>query len=402
MSERRRRLFLIVLVGALTASVAAVVDWGGPWPALVVLGTGIVAGEILELRPRGRAALPLSIAVIVVLTRSATRPEFWIVVASAEVIAAFVRMGAYGLKQRAGIFLARMLEAGASLGAFLVVRELLVDSDPRVRVLCALAAAAIAPILVADFLQALRTRTLPPLYLGRSADLALVTSAMLMAISERGIEGQVNLGLWGPVLFSIPLLAAWYSFERLGTARHTYEQTIEALSLAPELGGLSPRGHAERVADLAVALGRQVGLGGEALEHLRIAALLHHLGSVCLDTPAEGALRWDDVAMTSAEMLRATPALAPAGDVVAASTRPHRAPTLPYAADPVTPTTALSAQVLRIASEFDDATGGDTDGVVVANALQRFYAGPAYIYDGRVLLALERVLERRGIAVARV
>jgi len=400
MSERRRRLVVVVLAGALAAGVAAIVDWGGPWPALIVFAAGIVAGEILELRPEGRAALPLSFAVFVVLTRGATRPEFWIVVASAELIAVFMRTGAADATRRISLFVARMLEAGAALSAFLVTRELLINSDARVRVLCALAAASVAPILVADVLQAIRSRRLPPLYLGRSADLALVTSAMLMAISERGIEGQVNLGLWGPVLFSIPLLAAWYSFERLGAARHTYEQTIEALSLAPELGGLTPPGHVQRVADLAVAMGRDVGLNRDSIEALRVAALLHHLGAVCLDQPEDGAQRAGDIAQSSAQMLRATAALTPAGDVVAASTRPYRAPRMPYAAsEPVGPSTALGAQVLRVASEFDDLTGGDTDRIVVANALQTFYSGPAYVYDGRVLGALERVLSRRGIAL---
>lgn len=396
-SARSRRLVVVAALGAFVAIVAAVVDWGGPWPALVVLGAGVAAGEILELRPEGRAAIPLSIAVIVVLIRSASRPEFWIVVGSAEVLAIFLRPVTTSMAHRIGLFVLRMVQAGAALSAFLVVRELLVDGDIRIRVLCALTAASIAPILVADVVEAIRTRRLPPLTAGRSVDLALVTSAILMAVSERGIDGQVNLGLWGPILFSIPLLAAWYSFERLSTARHTYEQTIEALSLAPELGGLSASGHSQRVADLVVEMGRELGMNREAVERLRVAAMLHHLGAVCLDVPSDGLLDWTEVAASSAAMLRATPALTPAGDLVAASPRSHRAPRLPYAAEtPVTATTALGAQVLRVASEFDDLTAGDTDRIVVANGLHTFYSGPGYLYDGRVLGALERVLERRG------
>ena len=80
---------------------------------------------------------------------------------------------------------------------------------------------------------------------GRSADLALVTGGMLMSVGYRGIGGLEGMGLWGPLLFSIPLLAAWYSFERLASIRRTYEQTISALSVVPELAGLVRAGHAD-------------------------------------------------------------------------------------------------------------------------------------------------------------
>ena len=50
---------------------------------------------------------------------------------------------------------------------------------------------------------------------GRMADLALVTSATLMAISAMGVDGSGGMGLWGPAVFTIPLLAAWYSYEHL-------------------------------------------------------------------------------------------------------------------------------------------------------------------------------------------
>ena len=68
-----------------------------------------------------------------------------------------------------------------------------------------------------------------------------------------GVEGHGGMGLWGPAVFTIPLLAAWYSYEHLALIRRTYDQTIRALGAAPELGGMVRDGHAERVADLTVA-----------------------------------------------------------------------------------------------------------------------------------------------------
>lgn len=401
MTDRTTRLVGVLLVAGLAAlTVALLTD--GSWPGLIVLGAGIVLGELFELRPEHRAALPLSFAAFVVLARVAGLEEFLIVVVAAELLAAALRLDAPTLARRAGLFVGRVLEAGAAYGAYRLVSELLSGAETQVQLLAALGAAAIAPIVVADLADAVRNRRLPPAFIGRSADMALITSAVLMAVSVRGIDGEVQLGFWGPMLFSIPLLAAWYSFERLETARKTYRQTIHSLALAPELGGTSADGHADRVADLCVTMGRSLGIGGENLEQLRVAALLHHLGSVCLDTPTDGEHPWNEVAATSAEMLQATPELTPAGEIVAATTRPHRAPTLPYAAQPISSDIALASQVLRVASEFDDLTRGEMDPVVVARAIQHFYSGPGYLYDGRVLIALEKLLQRRGVAVAHV
>lgn len=45
----------------------------------------------------------------------------------------------------------------------------------------------------------------------------------------------------------------------------------------------SERGHAERVAVYSVAMAEQMGLSDEALEDIRVAALLHDVGKVSLD-----------------------------------------------------------------------------------------------------------------------
>ena len=85
----------------------------------------------------------------------------------------------------------------------------------RGKVLFALAVAAIAPLLIAEIARMVRERSFAVSAHGRMADVALVSSAMLMAVSADGVQGIGGLGLWGPVVFTIPLLAAWYSYERL-------------------------------------------------------------------------------------------------------------------------------------------------------------------------------------------
>jgi hypothetical protein len=211
-----------------------------------------------------------------------------------------------------------------------------------------------------------------------------------MAVGFQGIAGVGDLGVWGPVLFSVPLLAAWYSFELLASTRRTFEQTVSALAEAPELGGLVRAGHAARVAQLAEEMGRALDMSPTQLDELRTAALLHHLGAVSLDEPVGGAaLDPDAVAAAGADMLRASVVLAPAGEIVAAERLLHRPPgAAPQA------TGALAGMVLKVASAYDELTGGSDDHAQWA--IEALYTGPGYVYDGRVLAVLERALERRA------
>lgn len=402
MSPRRARVVLLVLLAALTTAVAELVDAQGMWPTYVVLGAGIVIGELLELKSEGRAALPLSFAVFVVATRAFDNAEFIGVVVAAEIVAMLLRPRRVDIADRGILLATRCIEAATTLGAARVTADALADTSARVELLVALAAAAIVPIVVADVIPALEVRRLPPLINTRGADLALVTSGMLMAIGFQGLDGQGEMGLWGPVLFSIPLLAAWYSFDRLDVIRRTYDQTVQALGAAPELGGMASLGHGQRVARLCVEIGREMDLSRGELERLRIAALLHHLGAVCLDGTPQHVREheWVAVASASATMLSATDTLAPVGEIVGGTVRPHRTPRLPTIADPLPERTALSSQILQVASDFDDLSGSER--ALSAHALQQMYSGPAWRYDGRVLSALEHVLERRGVTLTRV
>ena len=257
----------------------------------------------------------------------------------------------------------------------------------RATVLLALALSALTPIVIAEVGAMVRGHHLGLSLQGRTADVALVTSAMLMAISDRGVRGIEGMGLWGPAVFTIPLLAAWYSYEHLEVIRRTYEQTIRALGAAPELGGLVLAGHAERVAELSVSMGDVLGLSSAELEPLETAALLHHLGQMCLDEP-EGGRSPDPaaVAQAGAVILRSTALLAPAGDVIAAES--------PLSAGNDADPSVLSGHILKVASAFDELSQGNPERAGLA--LETLYSGPSYSYDRRVLAALEVVLDRRG------
>jgi hypothetical protein len=387
--SRAQRVTMVAAFGAVATVVVAIL-----WPGnedLAVLGTALVVGELFELRPAGRAALPLSFAVLVVLVPAATPMQFAITVGLAYAAGIAIRITPVDRWSRLLLLAERIAEGFAVRAAYRLVADATDRGDTRALALGALAVAAITPILVADVVTAVREhRWAPPK--ARGADLALVTSAMLMAVGYAGIDGEGRLGLWGPLLFCIPLLAAWYSFELLESTRRSFRQTVSALGAAPELGGLVRPGHVERVATLAVDMGRELDVGGVELQHLETAALLHHLGAVCLDEPAVGSQHDPgEVARSGAAMLRASEALAPAGDIVAAEPLLHRPP----GPAPVQ-TSALAGQILKVASAFDELTEGQDEHS--SWAVEALYTGPGYVYDGRVLGALERVLERRGFA----
>ena len=360
------RVAIVGVLTALAAAVAEFLDHGGAATALVVL-TGVVAlGELVVLRPPHRAALPLAYAFMLVLVRAASPGECIAAFAIAELVVLPLRTEIWHERVRASIE-----HFGAGIVALGVYR--LADSidafTPTPRMLTALALSGVTMIVMHELTVFARSYRFPPV---GGADLALVASGMLMAIGFRGVQARESVGLWSVALFSIPLLAAWYSFERLAVISRTSAQTIEALSVVPELAGLSSHGHAERVADLSVRVGDALGLRRRDLDDLRAAALLHHLGHLCLDAeemrdrPIEPA----EVAEKGAEILRQTD-LARAGDLLA------------------TDDLHLGGQILRVVSAYDDLV---IAGVSTEHAIDALYSGPGFIYDPRVLEALDAIV----------
>ncbi len=55
----------------------------------------------------------------------------------------------------------------------------------------------------------------------------------------------------------------------------------------------------------------------------------------------------------------------------------------------------MSGQMLKIASAFDELSRGRPD--CAAAALEALYSAPAFVYDARVLGALEVALDRAGL-----
>jgi hypothetical protein len=326
---------------------------------------------------------------MVVLAERTSTDDAALVLLVALLASFLVRVQPSTLEARLGLFIERLAEGLAAVTVYHVVLSALGTPITRAGELTALAAASLTPIIVAEVARMARERRVAITADGRSADLALITSAMLMAISDRGVNGEGGMGLWGPLIFTIPLLAAWYSYEQLNVVRRTYDQTIRALGAAPELGGIVRDGHAGRVASVAVATAHELGFSRHELGHLETAALLHHLGQVCLDEPEDGrAPEPVAVSRAGAEILRSTPLLAPAGDIIAAEAMPRRDKM-------ASRSSVMAGQVLKVASAFDELSAGRSDRA--SAALEALYSAPEYVYDARVLGALEVALDRAGL-----
>jgi len=217
--------------------------------------------------------------------------------------------------------------------------------------------------------------------------------AYVVLISAGALYGltRESMGWWAVLLAALPYLFSHLAFSRLATTAATYEQTIRALGRVPEAGGFGLPGHAERSADLAVAIGGELGLSATEIRRVEHAALLADIGRVVLvgsARPAGGEGVVGDVAEWSAAIVAEAPALRPVAAIVGQSCRPYRRP-----GEERDPALTPSAQAVKVAAAYDNAVGS---GAAPVDALEMLHRGAAYDFDPEVVAALRRVLLRRG------
>ena len=383
---RRRQMAFVAAAGLAAGTLAHFADPSGSTGALVFLAAGLVLGELLVLRLENGTAVPLSYAVLLVLASSFPAPRYAGAVAGAELISALLRFSDRESGWRVPIMFERLVVAAGTIAVYDGLRAVTHHDETVATVLLTLlgAAAAQLPLDLGVRLVFRLRPTLSPR--ARLAWLAIASSGMLMAIGYRGVGGRGQIGIWGPLLFATPLLAAWYAFERLDSATRAYRQTIESLAMAPEFGGIVPPGHSRRVATLAVAMAGTLNVPAQDTSDLEMAALLHHLGQVTIDEPEDPSrpIPAAEVASVTSTMLREIKPLAGAGDIVAG--------------DAADPRRRVAVQVLRIASDYDDLTARDGNDENVA--IETLRSAPGYVYDDKVLVALERVVEAGHLSAA--
>ncbi|MBU4483465.1 MAG: HD-GYP domain-containing protein [Actinobacteria bacterium] len=93
----------------------------------------------------------------------------------------------------------------------------------------------------------------------------------------------VEVGIFGILLFFLPLLLARRSFELYTKMRKMYLETIRALAAAIDAKDPYTKGHSERVTQTSVALARELNLSEREIENIEYAALLHDIGKIGID-----------------------------------------------------------------------------------------------------------------------
>jgi len=219
---------------------------------------------------------------------------------------------------------------------------------------------------------------------------ALAASGALIALAER------PMGILALPIFLVPLVLTQFAVRRFASIRTTYGQTIRTLSRLTEIGGYTPPDHPARVAELSVAMGRDMGMSERDALDLEYAALLHDIGQVALREPIPGGATMlaapadqDRIARDGAEIVRKTGVLDTVALILESQSKPYRhvrelGENLP-----------ISSRIIKVANAYDDLVGGRDNVDGKDAAIERIHLGLGYEYDPRVVEALLRVLARR-------
>ena len=373
---RERRLAVEVLVAAsvVTALIARVRGFEGL--ALAGLALLTAAGFILTARtPIG--TVPLGYALVIALA-CLMPAELFFPVVSLGVLAAvpvlFYRHDAADTGKRV---LHWALASYAAAGAAALMRLANIGTSPLWTLLQVSVTGCV--FLGTDLAlrnwraprsETIRLRLAVPVYL------SLLCAAGLIAVAYR------HDGVGTAMVAVVPLVLTRFAFERLAAAQTAYQQTIKALSIVPEVAGVTPFGHGERSALYAVAICRNFGLSDDSVERAATAARLHHIGYVTVDDPQDATNRGDRrmLAGLGADILRQTEFLADVGDLVEGihSTHPRFH--------------TREAAAVRVATMFDQLLEGDL--TRVEGALALVAAGQKDAYGSAAALALRLAIEQ--------
>lgn len=140
----------------------------------------------------------------------------------------------------------------------------------------------IASILVPALVEALRYGLFFPALLARRFrdNWAPMAVSILIGLVVGGFYPSFRVGITGALVFTAFLVLAVYATRLYAGMKDMYWDTFRALIAAIEAKDLYTRGHSQRVAAYALAVGRKFLLTVEELSTLYRAALLHDIGKI--------------------------------------------------------------------------------------------------------------------------
>jgi hypothetical protein len=236
---------------------------------------------------------------------------------------------------------------------------------------------------------------------------AVGASALLIAFAAE------TMGLAALAVFTAPLLLTQVAFRRYAGIRATYLQTVRALAKVTEIGGYVEPGHSERVSQLAVAVGRELGIHEPELLELEYAALMHDIGQLSLQDPIPGGAtvlaaphEQRRIAELGAEVIQQAQVLGSVAEIVRRQNEPYRGIEVAHegrgrhaAVSHVTGPSGppLSSRIIKAANAFDDLVGSSMDPDRAAAAVQQLRLDTVSEFDPDTVEALSRVVHRRSV-----
>jgi hypothetical protein len=370
------------------------------WLGILVLFTAaLVVGENLELKLAGRPPIPVSFAAVMALARTNTDAgQFSWVHTSAVIVAALVLSTIcytnVKVSMRAKIFGARIVTyfVGLSIVHFAMTRV-----EPESQLLYVVLIVGIVAMLgVHEIFSRIDGKNGAYGFFAAAAHASVLAGGVLIGVGYAGTESFTTtspetagngLGISALFTCAIPLLVAWFAFSRYYSALKTYKQTIRALSAAPELGGIVAWGHADRVAQIAQAVGEHLDLDREDLQQLETACYMHTLGDAVLDTTMEvDPYEEAEAANITADIIRQSGGLDRVADIIEDHVRPYRG----VVDGNLIAQNDIAASIMRVANDYDNISRREeTWG---SRALASMLAAPSATYNPKALEALESVI----------
>ncbi|WP_241996277.1 HD-GYP domain-containing protein [Kribbella antiqua] len=218
--------------------------------------------------------------------------------------------------------------------------------------------------------------------------IAMGISGILLA------SGTALLGLWAPPLVVVPLFLTQFAFRRFASAQRTYRTTVRSMARSTEIAGFSSPGQNARTAQLAVALGHDLGLTPPRMEALEYAALLSGVGQLALADPSPGGaslLRTraerQRAAEIGASVIERSGVLDHVAEIVRHSNDPYRQGRANNASIP------LESGIVNVALAYEQLVGEGT-GQSPGKAMESIGLGIGAEYDPVVVESLRRVIGR--------
>ncbi len=247
-------------------------------------------------------------------------------------------------------------------------------------------------------------------------DLHLLQKRADFALYQSKYSGRGKMTLFDEAQPALPFSAAALGSARVADSRLVIAQRIATLvdavaeAAAQERGVLAPaelaavldrwaafnRNHSRAVAELAVALARRLGVSGDELEQVHIAALLHDVGKIALPDRVlskPGPLEPDEMALVERHPVIGYELLSDLGSPLAASFILHHHERFDGAGYPSRLAGAdipFGSRVILVADAFDALVSDRAyrSGVPVEAALREVRRGSGLQFDPLVVSAL--------------